>query len=124
MIAGTLSRVGLVALSSGGVIAVAGIPTEHATTVATIGVGIGVVAAAIAWFDSRVEKRLKTHESAEFAKQDARDKLDAERHRGLLAEISHVKELIDLRGEIRSMRRRLTNGNRDKGEGDGLPEGG
>lgn len=105
--------------------AVAGVSDEHATTVATIGVGIGIVAAAIAWFDARIEKRLKAHELAEFAKQDARDKLDAERHRGLLSEISHVKDLIDLKGEIKAMRRRMTNGDRQRGEPDGgLLEGG
>lgn len=126
MIADSAHRILFVTLSSGGgALAVAGVPQEHATTAATIGVFIAVIAAAIAWFDSRVEKRLSAHEKAEFERIAARDKLEEERHRGLMNEIGHVKELIDLRGEIRSMRRRMTNGNRNDEEAhDGGYEGG
>ena len=101
MLGDVLHRVGFVALSSagGGVFAIAGVPDEHAATVATLVAACGVVAAGIAWFDSRVEKRLKAHEKAEFEKQDAKEKLEEERHRNLLAEIAHVKELLDIRSE-------------------------
>lgn len=117
------SRLGFVALSSvgSGVLAVAsepaltGISEDHVALIASLVAFTTTVAGGLAWLDKRMERKIKAHEEAEFQKgeterkareelETVRAKLEAERHEGILRELGHVKELVDLRGEIRRLR--------------------
>ena len=68
---------------------------------------VGTVASGIAFYDRRVEKRLSEHEQKEFDKDEARDRLDEARHAHLLSEIAHVRELVDVRDQLRQLRAEL-----------------
>lgn len=103
---------------SGTALAVAGATTEIAvsgevvTTLGILAAVVGTVIAILAFFDRRMKGQLTSHEKAEFERSDARDRLDAERNQRLHDELRHLRELINVRDEVRAgfaaMKRRET----------------
>lgn len=115
-----LTRGGFVVATTagGGALATVAVPADHAATIVVLVTAVGVVAAGIAWIDKRIESRLRRHEEGEAekfatlqalntARYESRGLLEQERHDRLMAEITHVKERIDIRGEIRALRSSL-----------------
>lgn len=88
------------------------ITTEHITLLAILAAGISTVIGAVTWVEKKIEKKISSHESREFEKYEAREKLEAERHARIMAEIGHVKEMVDIEGKLRQL---LT---RKQGEGE------
>lgn len=105
----------LASSASSGALAAIGSIDEHTSLLAAIVATVTVVAGGIAWLDRRMEKKIRDHERKEFEKDEqlktlnaqryeARRQFEEERHASILREIAHVKELIDLRSEIRALR--------------------
>lgn len=67
-----------------------GIPGSHLNTIILLAGGIGAVAGGIAWVDHKIRQALVDH-------TDAEQKLDNERHAAVLAEIAHIRELLERR---------------------------
>ena len=63
--------------------------SEHVGFVALLVATVGIVAGAIAWIDSRIEKRIAAHSQE-----------DVLRHSEVLNSVEHLKELLSVAGAI------------------------
>lgn len=101
----------LARFTTGLAVTVAGAETavsvENVNLIGLLAAGIGAVVMAMSWLERRQEKKITDHEATEFARQDIRDKLENERHDHIMSEIRHVKDLVEFKTEIRSLRQDL-----------------
>lgn len=93
MIGDMLSRVGIVAATSGGSMAVVALSPEHADLVYQMGVGVAAVVGAIAWIDRRIQRN----------RREA-DRVNRLQHRRIVemlrAEIRALREALALAGVV------------------------
>lgn len=118
MLLASLDRVAFVMVSgasAGGVFAMVNGLDEHATLIASIVTAVTVIAGGLAWLDRRMEAKIQAHEKKEFEKDEslkemnreryeARRRFEEERHESILREIAHVRDMLDIKGELKKMR--------------------
>lgn len=118
MLLANLDRVAFVMVSgasTGGVFAMVNGLDEHATLIASLVSAVVVIAGGLAWLDRRMDAKMQAHEKKEFDKDEitkemnreryeSRNRFEEERHRSILAEIAHVRDMLDLKAEIRKLR--------------------
>ena len=101
--------------SAGGVFATVTGLDDHATLIASMVTAVTVIAGGLAWLDRRMEAKIQAHERKEFEKDEAlkemnkeryeaRRRFEEERHESILREIAHVRDMLDVKGEIKKLR--------------------
>lgn len=87
-----IGSIGVIAISTAGVFA-----QEHIALIIALVTMVGTVVATIAWFDSRIDKKISEHTTAERGWREA-DKKEAEvKHQILVERIRGLHELITRR---------------------------